>query len=66
MKRLEKIIMISSLVIGVSLFSFGLYKDSTALKIPGLIVGSVGVGIALRPLTEYHDSGKQNKDGDYN
>jgi hypothetical protein len=59
MKKLEKIIMISSLVIGVSLFSFGIYKNSTALKIPGLIIGAAGVGIALRPLTEYDDPKKQ-------
>ena len=66
MKKLEKMIMISSLAIGVSLFSFGVYKNSPALKIPGLIAVSVGVGIASRPLTEHDDSKKQNKYEDYN
>ena len=52
MKRLEKITSVSFLIVGVGLFSYGLYKDKPTLAGLGLIPGSCSAGLALREEVE--------------
>jgi len=61
MKRLEKILVIGTLVLGIGLVSYGLYKEKQLLRGAGLLVSSYPMGMFMRKIMEENDKGYEEK-----